>query len=259
MKNTISNIQSDDSSHDLSNNSIINDDNVNITNNRSKNGQPLDRRNTSSYFLMGMFKAFAFNYVHNNNFFNTTHYAWIDIGCNHIVKELSKYAEMMLSKPNPKVSACYIHYRSKAELADLATFFKDGGPCGMAATVFTAEATYIDRFYNAMMEIFNEQLCKMTGHSDEQLMTYCYDRYPDLFTIYNGEYYSILTNYHEPKTDLTAIKYYFIYNTFNSKRFDLTKEAIQRVLRYLSTKTQLNDHELDIQTELTHIHNSRCE
>jgi hypothetical protein len=35
MKNTISNIQSDDSSHDLSNNSIINDDNVNITNNRS--------------------------------------------------------------------------------------------------------------------------------------------------------------------------------------------------------------------------------
>jgi hypothetical protein len=45
----------------------------------------------------------------------------------------------------------------------------------------------------------------------------------------------------------------------NSKRFDLAKEAIQRVLRYLSTKTQLNDQELDIQTELTHLHNSRCE
>ena len=35
MKNTISNIQSDDSSHDHSNNSTINDNNVNITNNRS--------------------------------------------------------------------------------------------------------------------------------------------------------------------------------------------------------------------------------
>jgi hypothetical protein len=168
-------------------------------------------------------------------------------------------APAMLDNPNPKISACYIHYRSKAELADLNTFFQYGGPCGMAATLFTAEATYIERFYNAMMEIFNEQLCKQLGHSDEQVMTYCYDRYPNLFTIYNGEYYSILTNYHEPKEYLYAIKNLFIYNTMNCKRFDLAKEAIQRVLRYLSKKTQLNEQELDIQTELTHLYNTRCE
>ena len=216
------------------------------------------QRNTTSYFLITTFKCIALLLAKQKNFFNTQYYAWVDLGCNHVLKNVEQCAPAMLDNPHPKIAACYIHYRSKEELADLATFFKEGGPCGMAATVFTAEATYIDRFYNAMMEIFNEQLCKMTGHSDEQLMTYCYDRYPDLFTIYNGEYYSILTNYHEPRSDLSAIKYYFIYNTFNSKRFDLTKEAIQRVLRYLSTKTQLNDQELDIQTELTHLHNSRC-
>ena len=75
----------------------------------------------------------------------------------------------------------------------------------------------------SMMEIFHMQLCERTGHSDEQTMTLCYDRYPELFTIYNGDYYSILTNYHDTTTDLSAIKYHFIYNTMNANRYDLAK------------------------------------
>jgi hypothetical protein len=216
------------------------------------------QRNTTSYFLITTFKCVALLIAKQRNFFNTPYYAWVDLGCNHVLKNVAECAPAMLDNPNPKISACYIHYRSKEELADLNTFFKEGGPCGMAATVFTAEATYIERFYNAMMEIFNEQLCKQTGHSDEQVMTYCYDRYPQLFTIYNGEYYSILTNYHEPRVDLYAIKVHFIYNCMNSKRFDLAKEAIQRVLTYLATKSHLNEQELDVQTEITHLYNHRC-
>ena len=38
-----------------------------ITNNRNKNGTKIDKRNTASYLLMGMFKPFAFNYAHNQN------------------------------------------------------------------------------------------------------------------------------------------------------------------------------------------------
>ena len=217
------------------------------------------QRNTTSYFLITTFKCIALLIAKQRNFFNTQYYAWVDLGCNHVLKNVEECAPAMLDNPKPKIAACYIHYRSKEELADLASFFQHGGPCGMAATVFTAEATYIERFYNAMMEIFNEQLCKMTGHSDEQIMTYCYDRYPELFTIYNGDYYSILTNYHEPKADLYSIKVCFIYNAMNCRRFDLAKEAIQRVLQYLSKKQHLNEVELDVQTEITHLYNCRCE
>ena len=45
----------------------------------------------------------------------------------------------------------------------------------------------------------------------------------------------------------------------NCRRFDLAKEAIQRVLQYLSKKPHLNEVELDVQTEITHLYNSRCE
>lgn len=201
-----------------------------ITNNRIKNGQPLDRRNTSSYFLMGMFKAFAFNYVHHNNFFNTTHYAWIDIGCNHIVKELSKYAEIMLNNPTPKVSACYIHYRSHEELSNMKEYMKTGGPCGVASTAFTIEANYVERFYTSMFSIFYEKLYKEVGHTDETVMTYCYDRYPEIFNIYNGDYQSIFVNYHNPTQNIDIIVYCFIMNAIKDNKLDIAKNAAIKIL-----------------------------
>jgi hypothetical protein len=197
------------------------------------------------------------------NDFNTPYYAWVDLGCNHVLQNVSEYAPKMLDNPNPKISACYIHYRSKKELEDMNVFLADGGPCGMAATVFTAQTEYIDRFYNAMLQLFNEQLCRGIGHSDEQTMTYCYDRYPELFHIYNGEYYSILTNYHRPTADLSAIRLHFVYNCVNSGMKTLAKEAIKRVLDSLDQKEKenvsLNDIEKDVKEEFYHLYYSRID
>jgi hypothetical protein len=220
-----------------------------------------NNRNTTSYFLITMFKSVCLLIAKQRNDFDTQHYAWVDLGCNHVLQNVSTYAPKMLENPNPKISACYIHYRSKKELDDMQSFFSNGGPCGMAATVFTADRDYIDRFYSGMMQLFHEQLCKGTGHSDEQVMTYCYDRYPELFHIYNGEYYSILTNYHEPTADINSIRGLFVYCCVNAGRNDLAREATKRVLDALEKKEKnqesLTDLEKDIQTEFFHLYNTR--
>jgi hypothetical protein len=226
---------------------------------RSSGYKDPNNRNTTSYFLITMFKSVALMIAKQRNDFNTPFYAWVDLGCNHVLKNVSEFAPKMLENPNPKISACYIHYRSSEELKDMSHFLKDGGPCGMAATVFTAQTEYIERFYNAMMQLFHEQLSKGTGHSDEQTMTFCYDRYPELFQVYNGDYYSILTNYHSPTADLHAIKVHFIYNCINSHRFDLAREAIHRILDSLSKKTALNASESDLKEEMTHTLNDRLD
>jgi hypothetical protein len=212
-----------------------------ITKNRNKIGHPLDRRNTSSYFLMGMFKSFAFNYVHNKNFFNTTHYAWIDIGCNHIVKELSlsKYAEMMLNNPNPRVSACYIHYRSHEELSNMKEYMKTGGPCGIASTAFTIEAEYVVPFYTSMFSIFYEKLYNEVGHTDETVMTYCYNRYPEIFNIYNGDYQSIFINYHSPTENIDIIVFCFIKNALKDNKKDV---AVNAAMKILNSNNNLQDY-----------------
>lgn len=201
-----------------------------ITNNRSKNGQPHDKRNTASYLLMGMFKPFAFNYAHNHNFFNTTHYAWIDLGCNHIVKELSTYAPLMLNNPASKVSCCYIHYRGTNELRNMKEYMKYGGPCGVASTAYTIEADYIHRFYLGMFSIFYEQLYHETGHSDETVMTYCYDRYPEIFNVYGGDYGSVFVNYHNPTQDINTIVSYFIKNAVANNNISIASKISKQII-----------------------------
>lgn len=201
-----------------------------IYENRAKNGSPLDRRNTPSYFLMGMFKPYAFHYAHQKNYFNTTHYAWIDIGCNHVVRELNTYAPQMLDNPKPKVCVCYIHYRGHQELANMKEYMREGGPCGIASTAYTIESAYVSKFYTSMFSILYEKLYHEVGHTDETVMTYCYDRYPEIFTIYGGDYGSVFVNYHRPTQDLHIIIHAFIASALRYNRFDLVQYMAKEIL-----------------------------
>lgn len=221
-----------------------------INENRILLGNPQDKRNTVSYFLMGMFKPFAFNYVHQHNFFNTEYYAWIDLGCNHIVRNLSTYAPKMLDNPNPKVSACYIHYRSHEEIQNMKEYMKNGGPCGIASTAYTIESKYVSRYYTSMFSIFYEKLYNGVGHTDETVMTYCHDKYPEIFDIYNGDYYSIFTNYHNSIDDLHIIRWCFINNALKNGKKYLAVNAAKKII---GSGVNLDDN---FRNELLHIINN---
>jgi hypothetical protein len=110
------------------------------------------------------------------------------------------------------------------------TYLKEGGPCGLAGTCFTVESTYMDRFYSIFQSIFNEMLSKGVGHTEEQTLIYFYHRYPEFFTLYYGDYYSCAKNYHEPRDDYHAIRWYFIDRCLQKGRPDLAKVAAEAVL-----------------------------
>jgi hypothetical protein len=172
----------------------------------------INSRNTPSYFLLSMFKCIALLLAKQENPFQTDYYAWIDIGCNHVVQGISEYAPKMLEEPNPKISMCYIHYRRADELSDMRNYMRWGGKCGIAAGAFTVHKDYVERLYTYAFSIFYEMLSKGVGHSEETVFTYMANRYPDLFTFYNGDYYSLFTNYHLPRRDIQAIIYHYIRN-----------------------------------------------
>ena len=202
-----------------------------IEENRKQYGKPWDCRNTSSYFLTTMFKLVALSISQRMNYYNTTHYAWVDIGCNHIVRDFAKNYKTMLENPQPKVRICYIHYRGKEELSDMKRFMDQNGPCSLAATAFTMEADYVQRFYASMFSIFYEKLYRGVGHSEETVMAFCYDRYPELFNIYQGDYYSVFTNYLDLVEDTDSIINFFIINAIKSNRLDLANEAANNILK----------------------------
>ena len=200
-----------------------------INNNRIRsNGykNPNDR-NTVSYFLMGMFKPLGLLLAKQS--IHADYYAWIDLGCNHIVRKLSEYAPKMLDNPNSKISVCYIHYRSHSEIMPMKQYMEYGGNCGIASTAYTVASEYIEKYYNLMFSIFNEMLVNEVGHTDETVMVYAYDRMPELFNIYYGDYYSVFTNYHKPIEDHQSIKTFFIDECNRKGKPDLAKDALNKI------------------------------
>lgn len=193
---------------------IINENRI-----RSKGYKDPNDRNTVSYFLMGMFKPLGLLIAKQT--IKAEYYAWIDLGCNHIVRKLSEYAPKMLDNPNPKISVCYIHYRSNSEIMPMKSYMEYGGKCGIASTAYTVHSDYINIYYNLMFSIFNEMLVNGVGHTDETAMVYAYDRMPEIFNIYYGDYYSIFTNYHTITEDHGSIKRFFIDECNRKGRSDL--------------------------------------
>jgi hypothetical protein len=87
-----------------------------------------------------------------------------------------------------------------------------------------------------MMSVFYEQLVKGVAHSEETVLTCCYDRTPDLFTLSYGDYNSVCTNYHRPIESYGTIKHFFIQNAIRAGRHDLATQAALAVLDCVETK-----------------------
>jgi len=216
-----------------------------IKNNREGNPQYLDSRNTTSYCILTVFKLYAMWIAKQASpFGEATHYAWVDFGGSHILRNFEEYAPLMLKNPHPKVAFCYIHFRGAQEMTMTSDFAK-GGYCGVGATCFTIESSYVSRFYNACMSIFHEMLAIKLCHHEEQIMAYFYHRYPQLCNIYYGDYYSILANYHITRDDYMSIKRFFINEAILKGRRDLAIDAAKAILASSENNTMnLAPHEI---------------
>lgn len=217
-----------------------------ITKNRQGNSAYSDPRNTPSYCITTTFKINAMRIAHNLNTFNTPYYAWVDFGCAHICRNVNGSLSAIVENPKPKVVMTYIHYRSASEVESMEHYLRNGNPCGMAAGFFTIESSYIIPFYTACMSIYYEMLHKGVGHSEEAVITYCYSRYPHLFTLTYADYYSLFTNYLYVTEDYGTIRRYFIDTAKQKGRADLAHECAQTILASVAAgKLGLPTHEIE--------------
>ena len=200
-------------------------------------------RLTASYLLTQMFKTIALKIAKDRNDFNSSYFIWVDFGASHILgSSLTDDVNKIIAEPREKITLMCICYRYESEMNNIVEFCNKG-QCGMAGTVFSAEKSYIDKFYSCMLSAFYEQLGKGVGHCDEQVLTHCYSRYPELFCLYYGDYYSAAMNYHYVKRDYYTVKYYFIRNALHDGCKKIAQEAA------LNVKESINKGLLDIPSE----------
>jgi hypothetical protein len=188
-----------------------------------------DTRATISYFLTMIMKLHAIKIAHGV-FPSATHYFWLDFGCSHIADKASEFLPKILVDPNPKVSCAYIHYRSTEELKCMEQFLRRMNPCGIAATIFSVERDYVYLFYTRAMSLFYEFMARGVGYTDEGILTYMYDRFPEMFHLYYGDYYSVVCNYKYVCRDYPSIKHYYINNCLRHKKLGNVKDCARVIL-----------------------------
>ena len=215
-----------------------------VQNNRDRSSYYKDGgRNTASYFLTTSFKFVALKIADERNDFDATHYFWIDFGIQHVIGEsIRTDTKAMLEEPHPKIAACYINYRSNEDLKNM-EWVCNGGLCGMAGGVFSVERPYVTQLYATALSVFYEMISRGVGHADEQIFTYCYGRRPELFTLYYGDYYSLICNYHTIKRDWWIIKECFFKKTIHSCRRDLAITAAKKALHSVAVAASEDDKE----------------
>jgi hypothetical protein len=189
-----------------------------------------NHRNTPSYCIITNLKIYYMKLAFDCNYFNTSHFAWIDFGGGHVCKDtISTYLPEIVNNPSEKIKVCYIHYRSSDEMKNIKEFVHLG-PCGIAGNFWTIKGTFVNKLFLSWNELFFKQLFEGVGHNDEQSITLVYNKYPEMFEIYNGDYKSVYSNYFFVKDDYHSIRWYFIQEAINKNSINIAKEAINRLL-----------------------------
>ena len=200
-----------------------------------------NRRVTRSYFLTMTFKMVALLIASQRDDFKTPYFCWLDLGCSHVAPTNFQNAiEQILQNPNTGVSVCSIHYHGAKELEDT-TEYCINGKCGLAGTLLTADKIHITKLYPRYMRILYEHVEKSIWYSDEQILTYCYYRHPEIFNIYYGDYSSVLLNYHDINADWESIDQFLIKEAMKVGDFTEAKQIAEKVKMSIDSKKIIVD------------------
>ena len=154
-----------------------------------------DDRNTASYYLLCMARYALLKRTMDENPFGSTHFAWLNICIERMgYKNVAHLEDVFLGPPRDKVSTCYIDYIPKSALEPVESYYQFGR-CSLCSGFFTGRKDYFYEFCNKIEEKFMYYLEKGYGHADEQLFSPVYFENRDIFDLYYGDYFQMITNY----------------------------------------------------------------
>jgi hypothetical protein len=195
-----------------------------IIENRSKHPYEFDNRNTASYYLFCMSRYLMLKEAIENNYFNSTHFCWINFCIERMGYTNIMHLNEALSVNRDKFSTCYIDYVPENIIKNLKEYFL-WGRCSMCSGFFTGNEEYMYKVCDLVENKFLEYLDLGYGHADEQLFSPVYFENPDMFEHYYGDYHQMITNYKYIYENPEAPVYNFIRNSFHNKNYKKCLEA----------------------------------
>ena len=166
------------------------------TRNPTRNGSSI--KDTANYIITIWSKFHFLRMIADKNPFGTTHIGWIDFGLTHVAN--TKYVDDLFTSIPDQFKILLMKWFVRSELNDPSYFdFYRGN---IATGYFTAEKNNMlnvcSLFHDRAMDI----LKKGYGATEEQILPFLMDQYPDLFTFYYGDYDGILSNYQSQRISI---------------------------------------------------------
>lgn len=210
--------------------------------NRKENPYHFDNRNTASYYLFCMSRYIIMKEAIENNYFNSTHFAWINFCIERMGFKNLIHLPEALSVNRDKFSSCYIDYIAPELVFNTKEYFK-WGRCGMCSGFFTGNEQYMYKVCDLIIKKFIQYVEEGYGHADEQLYSPVYFENPDLFEHYYGDYMQMITNYKYIYDTPEAPIRNFIRNSFNNKNYKECMKACDQLFNsWALNKCELNDN-----------------
>jgi len=212
-----------------------------IIKNREGNPFYFDNRMNASYYLFCMARYTMLKEVITENYFNSTHFAWINFCIERMGFRNLVHLEECLSVNRNKFSTCYINYIPEKLIKNLPEYFK-WGRCSMCSGFFTGNSEYMYKVCDLIEDKFLQFLKLGYGHADEQLFSPVYFENPHLFEHYYGDYHQMITNYKYIYDAPEPPIYNFIRNSFLHKNYEKCLEGCIFVMNSLKlNKCRLNE------------------
>ena len=183
-----------------------------ILDNRVHRPSP-DNRNTASYYLLCMARYAMLKKVIEENPFQSTHFAWLNICIERMGWKNLTQLNRVFELNRDKFSTCYIDYQPRESYLENTMA---QGRCSMCSGFFTGNAYYMKEFCDRIEAKFIECLEKGYGHADEQLYSLVYFDNPSLFDVYYGDYTEMITNYEWVREHARKPLYLLIKHSFEA-------------------------------------------
>jgi len=201
-----------------------------IIENRKKNPYIFDERNTASYYLFCVSRYLMLKDVIDKNPFGSTHFSWINFCIERMGHTNLLRLDHALSIKRNRFSTVYMDHIEEDIVKNTPVYF-EWGRCSLCSGFFTGNYEYMYKVCDLIENKFLEYLGQGFGHADEQLMCPVYYENPDLFELFYGEYYQMITNYVDIYQSYWGPVEYYAEASHNHKDYKRCMKACESLFR----------------------------
>jgi hypothetical protein len=135
------------------------------------------------------------------NFFNSTHFVWMDFGINHVAENTEYIYEWIDKVPDKIKQLCINPYVENIPPKEYFRYIYHNMAGGLFSGSVENMKKYSELFKNKTAQIYDDNWYQI----DEAVMTMVQDENPDLFNLFYGDYQGIVSNYLSPINNIELI------------------------------------------------------